>query len=245
MFSHKSCEQMAAHIPALVVSVEYRLAPEHRLPAAFDDAMDAINWLRDQGSGRIGVDPWLKEFADFEKVFLMGSSAGGSIVYHSAVRALDVDLEAVKIVGLIMNEPYFGGMERTQSELRLVNDKICPLHSNDLLWHLALPEGADRDHEYSNIAVSVSKNEEKIPRLPRCLVRGYGGDPLVDRQKEAARLLEERGVVVVAVFSDGGYHAVEIFDKKFAQALYDDIKKFVNNLTVQESSAINAAKSAM
>ncbi|VFQ75709.1 unnamed protein product [Cuscuta campestris] len=238
---HESCNRMAVEFPAVVASVEYRLAPENRLPAAYEDAADALAWARDQAVGP-ERDPWVEELADFSRTFLMGSSAGGNIVYHAALRALDDDLSPLEIQGLIINQPYFGGVERTESELRLVNDKIVPLHSNDLMWSLALPEGADRDHGYSNPLV-VAGVEEKIGRLPRSLVRGYAGDPLVDRQKELAKLLREHGVSVVAQFLETGHHGVEIFDPAAADALYAAIKNFINggvDLQVEDSGLMSA-----
>ncbi|KAI3495003.1 hypothetical protein L1887_37102 [Cichorium endivia] len=151
---HLTCNDISAQSPALVINVEYRLAPEHRLPAAYDDGVDAIRWVRDQAlgirTGLDGCDEWLAEFADFSKVYLMGTSAGANLTYIAGLQALDLDLTPITIVGLIIDQPFFGGIERTEAELRLVNDHIIPLAATDLMWSLALPLGSDRDHEYCN-----------------------------------------------------------------------------------------------
>ncbi|KAG1362462.1 hypothetical protein COCNU_10G006810 [Cocos nucifera] len=63
--------------------------------------------------------------------------------------------------------------------------------------------------------------------LPRCLVRGHVGDPLVDRQRVFARMLERGGVSVVAHLEEEGHHGIEIFKPDKAEALVADVKSFV------------------
>ncbi|KAL4562773.1 hypothetical protein LXL04_026803 [Taraxacum kok-saghyz] len=229
---HVICSEMAAQCPTIVINVEYRLGPEHRLPAAYDDGVDVIQWVRDQAlrTGHGGGEEWLTKFADFSRVYLMGTSAGGNLIYNVGLHALDLELDPVKIKGLIIDQPFFGGIDRTEAELRLVNDYIIPLTTSDLLWSLALPLDADRDNRYCNpLGDRHASYKEKIGRLPKSLNRLHGKDPMIDRQKDFANMLELCGVDVTRKFYEEAYHCVEVFDPEKAQILYDDVKKFIYN----------------
>jgi acetyl esterase len=75
-----TCRQHAVGASAVVVSVEYRLAPEHPYPAAVDDAWAATRWVAEHGS-EIG--------ADADRLAVAGDSAGGTISAVIAQRARD------------------------------------------------------------------------------------------------------------------------------------------------------------
>src|SRR6201993_4895390 len=75
-----TCRQHAVGASAVVVSVEYRLAPEHPYPAAVDDAWAATQWVAEHGS-EIG--------ADADRLAVAGDSAGGTIAAVIAQRARD------------------------------------------------------------------------------------------------------------------------------------------------------------
>ncbi|XP_073030469.1 probable carboxylesterase 8 [Primulina eburnea] len=226
---HNFCNQIVSQFPAVVVSVEYRLAPENRLPAAYNDSLNALFWVQDQANGTSGRDPWL-EYADFSRVFFLGSSSGANIAYHVALRALDFDLRPLNIKGLLLNQAFFGGMEKTESEARLEEDPYVPLYVNHVLWCLALPTNANRDHEFCN-PISGGTYMGRVFRLPRVYIKGDYGDPLVDRSIQLAQFLTSCGVQVTSRFNPGGFHGIELNNSTAAQELYDDMKIFVNSIS--------------
>ncbi|GLT84103.1 hypothetical protein SLE2022_023540 [Rubroshorea leprosula] len=227
IYCHDFCVNIAAKIPAVIVSAGYRLAPEHRLPAAYDDAVEALYSIKSSS------EDWLVKYADFSNCFLMGTSAGSNIAYHAGLRAATVvdELVPLRIRGLILHQPFFSGVQRSGSELRNMNVPVFPLAVADMMWDLSLPAGADRDHEFCNPTVEGgSKLLVKVKSEGwRVVMIGCEGDLLVDRQKELVKLMEEKGVEVVGHFAVGGYHGVEVLDVSRAKAMYVIIKDFLSS----------------
>ena len=77
------CRQLALRSGGAVLALDYRLAPEHPFPAAWDDAWAALQWLREQGA-QWGLDTG--------RIAVGGDSAGGTLAAATALRARDEDL---------------------------------------------------------------------------------------------------------------------------------------------------------
>nr|POF05298.1 2-hydroxyisoflavanone dehydratase [Quercus suber] len=83
---HRYLNNLVSQVHVLTISVEYRLAPEHLLPAAYEDCWAALQWVASHSAGN-GKEPWLINNGDFERIFTGGDSAGANIVHNMAIRA--------------------------------------------------------------------------------------------------------------------------------------------------------------
>ncbi|KAL9240407.1 hypothetical protein vseg_014632 [Gypsophila vaccaria] len=218
------CSYAANRLNALVVSVNYRLAPEDRLPAAYDDVLEALYWVKE------GKDEWVREYGDVTRCFLMGSSAGANMAYKVGldVTTLVNGLRPLTIRGLLLVQPFFGGVKRTLSELNRTNDQVIPLVVTDLMWEFSLPIGTNRDDPYCNPLIhgGSCKLEEIREMGIRVAVLGCDGDPLFDRQVAFVELLEKRGVEVESSFCQGGYHG--IYNKEPAKI--EEMLRFIKSV---------------
>ncbi|CAI0626393.1 unnamed protein product [Linum tenue] len=77
---------LATQSGVIAISVDYRLAPEHKLPTAYDDCWAGLQWLARHADGR-GPEPWLNQHADLGNVVLAGESAGANLAHYVAVQA--------------------------------------------------------------------------------------------------------------------------------------------------------------
>ncbi|KAI3924938.1 hypothetical protein MKW98_002847 [Papaver atlanticum] len=146
---------MVNHLLVLIAYVEYRLAPENRLPAAYDDAIEALIFKKDNWTlvlkfslDVVNGDPWLRDYVDF----IMGCSSGGKYCVS----------QPIQISGLILNHLYLSGFQRTGSELRSIHDKIPSLAKTDVMWELALPHNANQDHADFNPMAKDTTSRKKL-----------------------------------------------------------------------------------
>ncbi|CAN6181334.1 unnamed protein product [Urochloa humidicola] len=207
---HSFCLRLAADAGVVVLSAGYRLAPEHRLPAAIDDGATFLRWLREQSSvagAAVAAEAdddnaWLANAADFGRVFVTGDSAGGTIAHHLAVRAgagggsaapePEPAAGAFAVRGYVLLMPFFGGVRRTASEAECPAAAFPNLDLVDQFWRLSLPAGATRDHPMANPFGPESPDLGPVDLGPVLVVAG-GLDLIRDRTVDYAEKLAAMG----------------------------------------------------
>lgn len=222
------CLRLSSELPAVVLSFDYRLAPEHRLPAAQEDGARAMTWLRSAAA----AEPWLADAADFARVFVAGDSAGGNIAHHVAAGLGKAGLgPAVRIRGALLLAPAMAGEARTRAELECPRDAFLTTEICDRYARLALPEGATRDDPVISPAGPRAPGLEAVEMAPVLVVAG-GRDVLRDRNAQyARRMKEEWGKEVEYVEIAGADHGFFQADPWSERA--DELVRIVRRFVVE------------
>ncbi|KAH7281322.1 hypothetical protein KP509_36G041000 [Ceratopteris richardii] len=140
---HRTCARMANKSSCIWISLYYRLAPEHPLPAAYNDGVSALMWLRSQalfgemrerdpGIGLPEGEAFAAKKAD--PCFLSGDSAGGTIVHYVAAMVDGENLSPLQIKGMLLIHPAFP-QEAPGASVELSNAMVSFYHKS------ALPAG--------------------------------------------------------------------------------------------------------
>ncbi|KAG8080306.1 hypothetical protein GUJ93_ZPchr0007g3983 [Zizania palustris] len=227
---HRYATSLASRAGALVVSVEYRLAPEHPVPAAHDDAWAALRWVASL------PDPWLANYACPDRMFIAGDSAGGHIAYRTAVRASrESDGGGIDIEGLIIIQPYFWGPHMLPSEMAWDNDSESSVIDPDKLanfWPFVTSGQAGNDDPL----IDTSSDEVASQTCQRALVAVAEKDFLRYRGLHLAALM--RGCVwagagghnVTLVESEGEDHGFHLYSplRATSRNLMESVVQFIN-----------------
>ncbi|KAK9161961.1 hypothetical protein Syun_002863 [Stephania yunnanensis] len=148
-------------------------------PAQYEDGFDTLKFLDSKNCEGFPAN------ADLSKCFLAGDSAGANISHFVARRFAEEESEfhRVRVVGLVAIQPFFGGEERTESEIRLDGAPLVSMLLTDWHWKIFLPIGSDRDHEACNVFGPKSSEIQNVGAFPATMVVIGGFDPLQDRQR--------------------------------------------------------------
>lgn len=164
---------------AIVVSVDYRQAPEHRFPAAWDDALAAYRWLS-QNAASLGGDP--------VRMALAGESAGGNLAVATAIAVRDAGLPAPRHVLSV----YPVAQTSLNTESYLENAIAKPLNRAMVKWfvdHLVNSEEDLKDTRLSLI-------DADLAGLPPVTIVNARLDPLRSDGAKLESALRDAGVPV-------------------------------------------------
>ncbi len=183
------CRAMALRTGAMVISVDYRLAPEHPFPAAADDATAAYLWVVENASA-LGADP--------ARMAVAGDSAGGNV---AAVVALDLRDHPHRPVFQCLIYPATDFTRSHPSHQHFREGFFLTRKSIDWFLDHYVPAGTDLKHPRASPLFADSHAD-----LPPAYVVTAGFDPLRDEGRAYAEALQAAGVRTEYTCAEGLVH---------------------------------------
>ncbi|MYH68007.1 MAG: alpha/beta hydrolase, partial [Dehalococcoidia bacterium] len=186
-----TCRELAAKSGSVVVSVDYRLAPEHRYPAAHEDCYAATVWAA-ENAAELG--------ADASKLAVGGDSAGGNLAAVVSLRARDEDGPAIRFQLLVY--PVTDHDYGTDSYRDNADGYLLTRDGMEWFWNHYLGPDGDGSHPHAS-----PLRAEDLSGLPPAHVITAEYDPLRDEGEAYAKRLQEAGVDVTQTRYAGQIHA--------------------------------------
>jgi acetyl esterase len=196
------CRQLANDSGAAILSVDYRLAPEHKFPAAVDDAFSALRFAADEAAA-LGIDP--------HRLAVGGDSAGGNLAAVVALLARDAGFVGLRHQLLIYPATDFAG--RYASQERLAEGFLLTRINQDWFHGHYLRSDADRTDWRASPLLAPD-----LSGLPPAYVLTAGFDPLCDEGEAYAARLEASGVAVTRRRFAGQIHGFLTMGKAIDEA---------------------------
>ncbi|KRR11311.1 esterase [Bradyrhizobium jicamae] len=185
------CRGLADDSGAAVLSVGYRLAPEHKFPAAFEDAVDALAWIGREGLA-VGLDAGC--------VAVGGDSAGGTLAAALAIESR-ASRSLPQPVLQILAYPGLSSRQTSDSYARYGSGYLLERNTVDWFFKQYLRDDADRDDwRFAPLAA------KDLSGLPPALIVLAEFDALVDEGRDYAARLRAAGVAVDLQIYPGMIH---------------------------------------
>ena len=184
------CRNLCNDFGAIVMSVDYRLAPEHPYPAAFDDGCTAVGWAQERASD-FGGDP--------RRVVVAGDSAGGNIA--AAVALAGRHRRSPQVFAQILMYPVLDYAFDTPSYLSKGTNNLLTTTDMRWYWNQYLQDPSDGASPYASPLKAGD-----LTGLPPTVMALAEFDPLHDEGVRYADRLKESGVHVTLLDVGGVFH---------------------------------------
>ena len=190
------CRRLCQRAMVCVISVDYRLAPEHRYPAAVEDCMGAVVWVAEHAS-ELRIDA--------TRIGVAGDSAGGNLAAAVALMIKDRGGPPLRLQLLIY--PVTDAVFETGSYQDNAEGFLLSRRAMQWFWEHYVPDPVDRTLSYA-----APLRASDLEGLPPALIQTAEFDPLRDEGEAFAAALREAGVDVKATRYNGlihGYFGME------------------------------------
>lgn len=185
-----SCVEICRRVQCVVVSVDYRLSPEHKFPAGLEDAYAAVVWVS-HNSETLETDP--------TRIAVGGESAGGNLA--AAICAMAKDGEGPAIVYQLLNYPVTNHAFDTESYALAGKDYFLTTDMMKWFWEQYLATSEDGQNPLASVLL-----RKDLSGLPRAAVYVAEFDPLRDEGEAYAKRLEQANVPTAYECFDGLAH---------------------------------------
>jgi acetyl esterase len=186
----RNCRDICLAADAVVISVGYRLAPEHKYPAAFEDCYAALCWTAGR-TGPLAIDP--------ARLAVSGRSAGGTLAAAVTLAARDRGGPALAFQLLLI--PALDDRGTYPSIAESVDGRIVDGRVVTGMWPLYLGSAADQ--------YAAPARAQDLRGLPPAYLEIGQADPLRDEALEYARRLTAAGVLTETHLVPGAFHLFE------------------------------------
>jgi len=198
-----ACRFLANRVPCLVVSVDYRLAPEHPFPAAVEDCYAALQWVANNGK-KLNGDP--------SRIAVSGSSAGGNLA--AAIPLVARDRGGPNVSYQVLIYPATNLSDLSTDSYRFFGKGYGLLKEHvDFFIRCYLPDEKDRINPYASPLLA-----KDLSGLPPAIVITAGFDVLRDEGKAYVDRLREAGVETVHSHYPTMIHGFLTMDRLFGEA---------------------------
>ena len=208
------CMKLAREAGCVIVSPDYRLAPEDPYPADIDDCFAALRWMADAKANGLPVDTG--------RLALAGASAGGGLAAAAALKARDSGGPSIRFMMLLY--PMLDCRNDTPSALQITDDRVWSHRANELAWKMYLGGMDGSVPAYASPSLA-----EDLSGLPAAYVLVGQIDAFRDEAIDFARRLLASGVPAELHVVPGAIHGFDRLETPLSRNAMDEYVRALKN----------------